>query len=263
MNPNSAPMKFFLYFLLTCFLLLMSCSSDDSTTETIADPTIANKQATGSSSNDLLSDENFTSMVIELVYVEGFEPSQSAVNNFVSFLQARTFKPNGISVEKRAISSIGKNELSIADIVAIEEANRSQYTSENKIAVWAFFTDGEAESDTNNNVTLGSAYRNTSFVIYEETIVELSNRPFAPSRSVLESTAITHEFGHILGLVDLGAPLQSDHEDAANEKHCDVENCLMFFTAETGAGVMDMVSGGVVPQLDSQCIADLRANGGR
>ena len=256
-------MKFTIYYLIIGLFLFMACSDNDSATAAPIDPTAANKQATGSSSNDLLSDENFKSMVIELVYVEGFEPSQPAINNFVSFLQAQTFKPNGISVEKRAIPSNGKNDLSIADIVAIEEANRSQYTSENKIAVWAFFTDGKAESDTSTNVTLGSAYRNTSFVIYEETITELSNRPFAPSRSLLESTAITHEFGHILGLVDLGAPLQSDHEDAANEKHCDVDNCLMFFTAETGAGVMDMVSGGIVPQLDAQCIADLQANGGR
>jgi hypothetical protein len=37
----------------------------------------------------------------------------------------------------------------------------------------------------------------------------------------------------------------------------------MFWSAESSAGIANMVSGGTVPSLDSQCIADLRANGGK
>jgi hypothetical protein len=46
-------------------------------------------------------------MVVELVYVEGFEPSAKSVTNFV-LLNARTYKPGGITVVKRAIASPGK-----------------------------------------------------------------------------------------------------------------------------------------------------------
>ena len=58
-------------------------------------------------------------MVIELVYVEGFEPTQSSISNFVNFLKARTFKPNGITVEKRAIASPGNSTYTNQEIIDI------------------------------------------------------------------------------------------------------------------------------------------------
>jgi major membrane immunogen (membrane-anchored lipoprotein) len=65
------------------FVLFVSCSKEDST-DTIVDgnPISNNKKATGSSSHDLLSGDIYKSMVIELVYVQGFEPSATAINNF-------------------------------------------------------------------------------------------------------------------------------------------------------------------------------------
>jgi hypothetical protein len=46
-------------------------------------PSVIIKKA-GSSSHDLLSGDIYKSMVIELVYVQGFEPSATAINNFIS-----------------------------------------------------------------------------------------------------------------------------------------------------------------------------------
>ncbi|MFV8376192.1 membrane metalloprotease [Flavobacterium sp. LB1P62] len=245
------------------FVLFVSCSKDDAleTSETI-NP-VTNKQTTGSSSNDLLSDKKFSSMVIEIVYVQGFEPSTTAITNLVSFLNARTYKPNGISIVKRAIPSTGKATFTDKDIVAIEDANRTKFNTSNQIAVWVFFTDGKSSTDTSTAVILGTAYRNTSLVIYEQTVHGLSDSSFEPNRSLLETTVITHELGHILGLTNLGTALQSNHEDTAHPKHCNVESCLMYWSSESGKGITNMVSGGSAPQLDAQCIADLRANGGK
>ncbi|TDE03776.1 zinc metalloprotease [Flavobacterium hiemivividum] len=247
------------------FALLISCSKEDSTdTNTVGGFSIINnKKATGSSSHDLLSDDTFKSMVIELVYVQGYEPSATAISNFTSFLNARINKPGGITVVKRAIASPGKATFTVQEIVAIEDANRTKYNTANQIAVWALFIDGASASDSGNSYVLGTAYRNTSFVIYEKTIQSLSDSPFEPNRSLFETTIITHEFGHILGLTNLGAPLQSNHEDTAHEKHCNVESCLMYWSAESGSGVANMVSGGSAPKLDAQCLADLKANGGK
>ena len=246
------------------FVLLVSCSKEEDSISNSGTVTTANnKKATGSSSNDLLSDKKFTSMVVEVVYVQGFEPSTTAINNFVSFLNARTYKPNGISIVKRAIPSTGKTTYTDQEIVAIEDANRTKYNTSNQIAVWLFFTDGKSINDTSTSVILGTAYRNTSLVIYEQTVQGLSDSPFEPNRSLLETTVISHEFGHILGLTNLGAPLQSNHEDTTHPKHCNVESCLMYWSSETGHGIANMVSGGSAPQLDAQCLADLRANGGK
>lgn len=125
------------------------------------------------------------------------------------------------------------------------------------------FVNGKSSKDSDSSFVLGTAYYNTSFVIFEETIRELSNGTFEPERSLLESSVIHHEFGHILGLTNLGTPLQTDHEDADHPKHCNEESCLMYWTAETSQGIGNLFSSNQIPTLDSQCIADLQANGGR
>ena len=255
--------KFFLGIL--C-LGIFACSEDENSTPTTTgttNPTTANLQAVGSSANDILSDNTYTSLAIEIVYVEGFEPSQTAINNFTSFLQQRTFKPDGITTTLTAIDAPGNTSYTIEDISNLETIHRMNYNSDTEVVIWAFFANAPSANNTDSNVVLGTAYRNTSFVVFEQTIQELSNEPFEPNRNVLETTVITHEFGHLLGLTNLGTPLQSAHEDAEHPKHCDVESCLLFWAAETGSGIMNMVSGGNAPQLDAQCIADLQANGGK
>ena len=158
---------------------------------------------------------------------------------------------------------MGKAVYSIEEIADVEREERINYNTDDEIAIWAYFTDGKSENDTDTEAVLGTAYWNTSFVIYQETVENLSNSPQEPNRSLLETTVITHEFGHILGLTNLGTPMQTNHEDPENEKHCDVESCLMFWTSETGSAINNMGSMNSAPQLDSQCITDLQANGGR
>jgi hypothetical protein len=53
-------------------------------------------------------------------------------------------------------------------------------------------------------------------------------------------------------LTNLGTALQSNHEDAEHPKHCIEKTCLMFWSAEIGGGIGNMVSSGSAPQLDAQ-----------
>ncbi|MDY7393712.1 membrane metalloprotease [Aureibaculum sp. 2210JD6-5] len=254
-------LSYMLLFLVS--LSIISCSKEENSDGIPGDPTAANKKSTGSSSNELLSSTTFTSLIVELAYVEGYKPTQPAINNFKSFLQQHIYKPDGITVQMKTIPSTGNSPYTVQEIIAIEDAHRTQYNSGSKIAVWAFFADGESASNSGSKVVLGSAYRNTSFVIFEETIHGYSDSPLEPDRDVLETTVINHELGHILGLTNLGTALQSNHEDNTHPKHCNVEDCLMYWSAETGDGIANLVSGGVAPQLDAQCMADLKANGGK
>lgn len=251
--------------LILFFVLVISCSKEDDEGGMNVDgnPVANNQKTLGASSHDLLADDTFKSMVIEVAYVQGYEPSATAINNFVAFLSERVNKPLGINVVKKPIASPGKATFTNQEIVAIEDANRTEYNSSNQIAVWAFFVDGTSSSNTSTSYILGTAYRNTSFVIFEKTIQGLSSSPFQPSRSLLETTVIEHEFGHLFGLVNLGAKMQTNHEDTAHSKHCNVQSCLMYWDSESGSSIGNMVSGGTVPKLDAQCIADLRANGGK
>ncbi|WP_281980066.1 membrane metalloprotease [Tenacibaculum mesophilum] len=222
-----------------------------------------NRKPTGASANELLSDNVYKKMIVELAYVEGFEPTEEAKNNFKNFIEERTFKPNGVELYTKSIPTIGKEAYTINDIVTIENEHRTYYNTQNTIAVWALFINGKSSKDSDSSFVLGTAYYNTSFVIFEETIRELSNGTFEPERSLLESSVIHHEFGHILGLTNLGTPLQIDHEDVDHPKHCNEESCLMYWAAETSHGIGNVFSSNKIPTLDSQCIADLQANGGK
>lgn len=248
-------MKKILAVIALAFLVLTSCSDSNSDGNNKA----GNQRGLGSSAHDLLSEDKFDSMIIEVVYVEGYEPSATAITNFKNFLTSRIYKSGGIIIEKRAVPSPGNVSYTDAQVIAIENANRIFYNDGNQIAVWAFFADAKSSKDTSTSVVLGTAYRNTSFVIYENTIRKLSGGLNKPSTPVLESTVMNHEFGHILGLTNAGTVMQSEHEDSEHKRHCNVSSCLMYWEAESGTNLV----GGTIPQLDAQCIADLQANGGK
>ena len=258
-------MKKAIVLFLSALFLLVSCSKEDVTSSLSVDgfSKANNQKDTGSSAHDLLSSNAFKSMVIEIAYAQGYEPSTTAINNFVAFLNERVNKPNGIRVVKRAIASAGKATFTNQEVAQFEDQNRTLYNTDTEIAVWVYFVDGESASNTSDGVILGTAYRNTSFVIYQKTIQKLSGGSFQPSRSLLESTVSEHEFGHLLGLTNLGTTLQSNHEDTAHSKHCKTESCLMYWDAETGNSIGSIISGSSVPKLDAACLADLKANGGK
>ncbi|APG60081.1 hypothetical protein [Christiangramia salexigens] len=254
--------KFFT--LVFSIVVLISCSKEDSTNPRNGGiDKSANLKALGTSATELLSDVSFTSMNIEIAYVEGNRPADEAINIFRNFLEARTHKPDGIRINLRAVSSSGQAPFTIDEIVQIEKSERTAYNAGDEIAVWIYFADGSNEKDTNEKFVLGSAFRNTSMVIYEKTIKDFANRTGAPSRAIIEAATLNHEFGHLFGLVDLGTTPVSDHEDPNNEGHCVSDNCLMRASIEFGGGVVDVINGSEVPKLDEACRNDLISVGGK
>ncbi len=223
----------------------------------------ANLKSLGSSASDLLSDATYTSINIEIVYVEGNKPTDEGIEMFRKFLENRIFKPDGIKINLRSVNSSGKAPFTIEEIVDIEREERTAYNVGDEIAVWIYFADGSNEKDTNEKFVLGSSFRNTSMVIYERTIRNFASRPNAPDLATIEAATLNHEFGHLFGLVDLGTEPVTNHEDPENEGHCVIEGCLMRASIEFGFGVLDFIDNGGVPTLDDACIQDLQAAGGK
>ncbi|NLP57191.1 membrane metalloprotease [Lutibacter sp. B1] len=247
--------------LLLSFLTIVSCSSDDNDSNNYTSSYSYTKQV-GYSAEDILSANYFSNILIEVMYVEGFQPQTETLNNLKAFIQERTYKSNVI-IQQKLLEIPTQTDYSMGEVKKIEDENRSEFSSGDQLTISALFLNGKSDRDTDDSVILGTAYRNTSFVIFEETIHSFSDNPFEPSRKVMESTVILHEFCHLLGLVNIGTPLVHEHQDTENGGHCTNEDCLMYYQAENGSRIGQFISGDKVPQLDAYCIEDLQANGGK
>lgn len=257
-----------------CALLfsLTQCSKDgdEPNMEEVRIDRSANLLATGESAGDLLTNDSFDRLRIEIAYVEGFRPTENALDNLRDYLMMRTFKTD-ISFEFLPLPSPGEEDLSLQEIAVLENENRTLYNEGSTLAMYIYFADAPAEGDDEDEgtVTLGAVYRNTSMVIHEITLRRLAGRSLLISQTDVESATLMHEFGHLFGLVDLGTPEVNPHEDPDAEHHCNVEGCLMQASLEFSASAKKVLESraakgsAVVPSLDAECIRDLQGIGGR
>lgn len=245
-------------FLFGLFVIVFAGCKKSDTITNLPSINSENNKGVGASANDLLSASKYSSVKIEIQYMPGFQPDAAAINNLTVFINSLINKPGGVTIVQTQIASAGNTVLSLNDIATIEKNNRTVYTSGSQLGVYFLFTDGNY-SDAN---VLGLAYRNTSMALLGKTIHDNSGGIGQTSRTKLESTVLEHEFGHILGLVNIGSPMQANHQDAAHGNHCNVTNCLMYYQSET-TDILGFLITGNIPVLDANCKADLTANGSK
>ncbi len=253
-----------LLFMKTKYSLLLFaglCAAGCNKTATI-NPANPNSYVGTVTPKEFLSDATFNKLIIEIDYVNGYQPTTAAVNNIVAFLQTYLKKPMGIEISLKAISSPGKQILTIDDIQAVEKNNRTLTAEGTTLTAYFFIADGEYYQNTSNSKVLGVAYGSTAMVLFEKSIKDLSGGIGQPSVAMLESTVAEHEFGHLLGLVNNGSPMISSHQDNANGKHCNNSHCLMYYATETSDVLANLV-GNTIPTLDDNCVSDLKGNGGK
>jgi len=252
-------------------LFLGNCSKDS---EPNPDPDpidrSANLLATGESAEDLLANANFDELVIQIAYVEGFRPSDLALGDLREFLQLRTFK-EVIRFEYLPLPSPDEETLTLQEIASLENENRTLYNDGRTLALYIYFADAPSSTDDpdGNTFTLGAVYRNTSMVLHESTIRLLASKSALISTAAAEAATLTHEFGHLFGLVDLGTPEINPHEDPDASNHCLEDGCLMQASLEFTTGLMKAMEERaaknltIVPDLGPECIRDLQGAGGR
>lgn len=260
--------------------LVWGCSKDgiDSPDPSIPVNKSANLLSIGASAHDILSNDNYDRLRVEIAHVTGYRPDAEAIAGFEQFLRERTFKED-IEFIYSPLSSPNEETLTLKKVDALEKANRTIYTQGSTLGLYIYFADAPADTDveSENLVTLGAVYRNTSMIVYAATIRKLTGRSSMVSTSELEHATLNHEFGHLLGLVNLGTtPLNPDHEDTKTENgtqsgnnHCNVAGCLMRAELQFGSNILKAMESNVskglasLPLLDEECLLDLRSNGGR
>lgn len=234
-------------------VVVTSCIKTIAHDDDYVDNRAFHNQKVGESAADLLLDDVYRSLTIEIQYMPGYEPDAEAVANLRGFLYEHVQKPGGIRVTTKEIDAPANTVLSLDEVVAIERANRTAFAAGDRLTLYILYSNGQY---TDPNI-LGWAYRNTSAVLFAKKIHEHSNRRGKPDRTKLETTILLHELGHLLGLVNVGTPLQSPHKDDNHGKHCKNTKCLMYHKVDTRY-IPSLLMKRDIPRLDDDCLRDLK-----
>lgn len=227
------------------FFLSWACSKSDST--------LLDYKSLGSSAKDFLTENTYTSLRIEIAYMPGYEPDATALQNLTNFLTARLNKSGGISIATKQVSSINVNKYTLQNLVDVEKNNRTLFTASQSLTTFILIADS---SYSVSPTALGISYWNTSMTLFGSKINSVSGGVGQISRTNLWTTILLHEFCHLMGLVNAGTPMVVSH---ASDSHCTAANCLMNSSVQTNGANGSLT----YPVLDANCLADLKANGGK
>jgi hypothetical protein len=204
---------------------------------------------------DFLRADVFTSLVIEVDYVDGAAPHADATSLLKQRAEERLRKPDGITVEATRIPG-GDSQWSVSDLRAAEDRNRDTRPAGGRMSLYVLYVDGDFADDSR---VLGVHYGPTSVAMFKDRIKAGSLAGLSVADA--ERAVLIHEFGHVIGLVDNGIPMVTDHEDDAHSKHSQNPNSVMYYQVETSE--ISLLTGTPPTNFDSDDIADIRAAGGK
>ncbi len=145
----------------------------------------------------------------------------------------------------------------ILDLAARFRDRPSQPMDRSVYMIWldGYYADDSGRRDTVLGVSLGD----TGVIAMFKPVIDSVG-----STARVEQTTLVHEFGHAAGLVNNGLMQVDDHHDAEHGAHCSNEDCVMYWTIESTAGVRDFVGtllGGDDPRVlfGAECLADAHA----
>lgn len=196
-------------------------------------------------------------LVIEIAYVSGRRPSQQAVDHLTTILKRETVKSEGIVATFDAQLPGTRSSYSLNNILALEQRYRRLHSNGEVATIWIAALNGDYAGGSG---TLGLAFTATSFALFEDQIQQAAN-VFVSADSI-ERSVITHEMGHLLGLVNIGYRSHYDHEDPQHAHHSKYQTSVMYWAVED-TSIATILRGGPPDDFDQYDRADLALLRGR
>jgi hypothetical protein len=207
--------------------------------------------AVGAMAKTYLQASPASSLVVEVDWMSGRKPSSSALAHLESILKRELAKPGGIDVRLGAEMATTDTSWTVDDLVAAEKAFRAEHSGGSRVTMWIAYLGGSfAESDS----ALGAAFAASGAVLFRDRIGQATSALILASE--IERSVLTHEAGHLLGLVNIGYQSGFNHEDPAHPKHSNNRDSVMYWAVED-ISLGDLLTGGPPADFDEADRADL------
>ena len=207
--------------------------------------------AVGSMARVLLQAAPATRLVVEIAAVPGRRPTQQALDHLDAILQRELEKPSGITFVDGAQLPDNKSSYSLNDLTGLEARYRKLHSGGDTVTVWIAALNG---AYAGGGSTLGLSFRATAFVLFEDQIQQAAN--VFVSSAAIERSVITHEVGHLLGLINIGYHSRYDHEDPQHPHHSKYQTSVMYWAVED-TSISTILRGGPPDDFDQYDRADL------
>lgn len=258
------------FFLL--FLLLVSCGKSEKEGETI----YIDKQ---SEANLKVLYSSMSSLEFEVAYEAGAEPyAGNRLNGkpYWGLLEdnvKEVFKERDgqfvLTIPKtleqmRALDDFGKSSWTIDELLTLEKGYRQTVNSGSQGSVFVLFVNGYIvqEGMTNPNIIGVNIAGTTMIVIFKDVISSVASGSSTTTAKFMEQSTLVHEFGHVVGLVNAGVTMNTDHQDSEHGHHCDNSQCVMYWKNEGKSDLINfvqqfMLTGSSV-MFDQNCLDDAK-----
>jgi hypothetical protein len=165
-------------------------------------------------------------LTVEINAVNGREPTPDALARLKARLSSVLDKPAGIEFLPVKTFTSSRSSYTMTDIENLEAQHRRQWSDDSKAVIHLLCLNGRYEGGG----PLAIAYRASSIVAFPEQIDNAATA--VVGRTVIERAVLVHEFGHLLGLVNIGYQSPRDHEDPQHRGHSKSTGSVMYWAVE-------------------------------
>jgi hypothetical protein len=192
-----------------------------------------------------------SSLVVEVDWVSGRQPSRTALDHLRAILARELDKPAGITISLGNEISSRTSSWSLDAMVALERANRAGHSSGGRASMWFCYVGG---SFAENRNALAVAFSASASVVFRDRIDDAASSLVIEPE--IERSVLTHEAGHLLALVELGYRSAYAHQDPQHPGHSNNRDSVMYWAVED-ISIRNVLRGGPPSDFDQADRADL------